>query len=136
MPKIIIINIDNYNKDIKVKEDDIIILLNHNSYDVKYQKNLIDINKLILKKDYFKIIKENEKILKKNFIFKKNRNSENYNNTLKNFINFNLYYFVNFYLYSNLLVEKLIKKYKINKFEYHCYYKENESVFSKIFKNV
>ena len=47
MPKIIIINIDNYNKDIKVKEDDIIILLNHNSYNVKYQKNLIDINKLI-----------------------------------------------------------------------------------------
>ena len=136
MPKIIIINIDNYNKDIKVKEDDIIILLNHNSYNIKYKKNLIDINKLILKKDYFKIIKENEKILKKNFIFKKNKNSENYNSTLKNFINFNLYYFVNFYLYSNLLVEKLIKKYKINKIEYHCYYKENESVFSKIFKNI
>ena len=41
MLKIIIINIDNYNKDIKVKEDDIIILLNHNSYNIKYQKTLL-----------------------------------------------------------------------------------------------
>ena len=136
MPKIIIINIDNYSKNIKVKEDDIIILLNHNSYNVKYRKNLIDINKLIVKKDYLNILKKNKKILKKNIIFKKNKSSKNYDKTLKNFINFNLYYFVNFYLYSNLLVEKLIKKYKINKIEYHCYYKENESVFSKVFKDI
>ena len=30
----------------------------------------------------------------------------------------------------------MIKKYKINKIEYHCYYKENESVFSKVFKDI
>ena len=136
MAKIIIINIDNNNKDIKVKEDDFVVLLNHNSYNDKYKKNLIDTNKLIVNKDYLNILKENEKIIKRNIIFKKKKKIQNYHNTLKNFINFNLYYFINFYLYSNLLVEKLIKNYKIIKFEYHGYSKENELVFSKIFKEI